>query len=616
MSHNAHEDDNAAERTSLILLFSHRAKVRKILTAGLLQGGYRIIQAESLYTAGVKANQYVPDLVILDIARDNVGDFLLLERLRRSVRTRDIPVLVSATAAVHKRLTALHHPMDEPGEGEETEGESSAGTVRILEYPFHFADLLARINAMFALRRENVQSVSDTTETGTRTLGEKLFDLQVPVQTKLLKIESVLQQKWAFPFTVVRALDIMASDDSGCRELSKCIEADPGAASSVIRVANAVYYAKRSGRVGDVGEAVLRIGFNETRSLLACFALIDTSPGVHKQYGFERQAFWMHSLASAVIAQKLCQDCRHRRPEIAFVSALIHDFGKIPLDNSFAEVFPRLLAETTGRIMPFRDAEFSLMGFSHADLGHFLTNQWNFPSSISLAILNHHKPRSILRTKSPMDRVLQEAVYVANIFAKAMNLGHSCDEVVDGVPGKMLTDLKIPHGPKRYFFDSVLKDLKKFCDYLNLPQHDIVIGAPHGKDGAEVTIVYGPESQFHPIALALGNNGYRIRVARQPTEESLERGKVAVFIPDRGSPLDITFREEDEEPGSGPPCLRIFLLDGVDVDRTDEAVDRDGILLVDRSRLDMRYVLQAIDRYLERVVVAERREVGREEDAA
>jgi len=56
----------------------------------------------------------------------------------------------------------------------------------------------------------------------------QLFDLLVPVETKLRAIESVIHKQWAFPFTVIKALDIIGSDASCSTELAQCIETDLG----------------------------------------------------------------------------------------------------------------------------------------------------------------------------------------------------------------------------------------------------------------------------------------------------------------------------------------------------------------------------------------------------
>ena len=77
----------------LILIFSTRDNIREILTVGLLQYNYRITQANNSNVASLKANQFVPDLVIADITPKNAKDILMVNRLHHSERTRNTPLL-------------------------------------------------------------------------------------------------------------------------------------------------------------------------------------------------------------------------------------------------------------------------------------------------------------------------------------------------------------------------------------------------------------------------------------------------------------------------------------------------------------------------------------------
>ncbi len=587
----------------LILIFSPREKMRRILAAGLTQGNYRIILADSLYTAGVKASQYVPDCIIIDISKSNIKDLLFIERLQKSVRTREIPILISVTEKIREAIHASPHIAVD---SKDSSTDKKSSRVRILEYPYHFVDLLKEIESIARhKRREKIDHIT-VSDDENAALGRELFDFKLEVQTKLKKIESVLQHKWAFPFTIVKALDIVGSESGGCRELGKCIESDLAAASSIIRVANAVYYAKRDGRISAVTDAVVRIGFNETRNLLACLALIDISPEVYKRYGFSRQEFWKHSLATAIIAEQLGKQCNYDRPELAFIAGLIHDLGKIPLDNNFKQVFPRLLEESTNRVVPFYEVEQYLLGFTHADLGHYLTTVWNFPDKISLALLHHHNAERILSTKSSRDRILQETVYVANIFAKALHLGYSCDEVLGNIPQAILRELKITHGPKRAFLNTVFQSLKTFVEYLNLPKKDLLITRPCPvKRGYDFTVVMGESITFHPVIMALENRGYCIRIIKNISVEMEKKTKIAIFIPDKGSPLDITLKSEEEDSAEKSTYLKVFLLEDIDTKKAAADFKNGDIIMVNRHTLDMRLLLHFFDQYLKKVVVPE-----------
>jgi putative nucleotidyltransferase with HDIG domain len=437
-------------------------------------------------------------------------------------------------------------------------------------------------------------------------IAPRLFDPLLPVEAKLQAIESVIQKQWAFPFTVIKALDIVGSEASSSNELAKCIESDLGASTALLKVANAVYYAKRGSRVTEVREAVVRLGYRETSNLLACLALIDLSPESHKNYGFRREEFWLHSLATALIAEKLCTLGGHHKPELAFVAGLIHDLGKIPLDNNFETVFPHLLEETTNGVSSFFKTEEKFLGFSHAVLGHYLTSKWNFPSAISMAILYHHNPDMIATTPTPSDRLIQGAVYTANILGKALYLGHSCDEICEEIPAGILKELKIPAGPGENFFGSVFHDLWIMCKYLNLSPKNIAIGkVREGAPTADIIVVYNKKISFHPLAVALRNNGYTVKTTPQFTADLYKLARVVIFIPERGIPMDIMFYEDEQGKSDSPAILKIFLLNALPPKKAFPEDEDSDMVFLERKNLDLRYVLHILDRFLNKVIIPE-----------
>jgi putative nucleotidyltransferase with HDIG domain len=346
------------------------------------------------------------------------------------------------------------------------------------------------------------------------------------------------------------------------------------------------------------------MGFKETRSIIACVSLIDLSPEIYRNRGFGRREFWLHSLAVAITAEKLCASAGFPRPELAFMAGLLHDLGKIPLDNNFETLFPRLLDETMDSFCAFYEAEEKLMGFTHAHLGHFLTNQWNFPSSISMAILNHHEPDRILMSTSKMDRMLQGSVFVANQFVKAVALGHSCDEILEEIPAEMMRDLQLESGPDQRFFTDVLMQLRQLCSYLNLNlQEQHFIPGITEKGESDIVLVYDQRTIFHPMIVALSNNGFKVRQADQFTG-SMGSGKhVIISIPVRGLPLDIMFYGDDQQPGDDVEVLKIFLVDMEQSHSMRENITDSHLMFMDRRTFDIRLLIHTLDTFFERIIL-------------
>ncbi|MBD3317325.1 MAG: HDOD domain-containing protein [Chitinivibrionales bacterium] len=510
------------------------------------------------------------------------------------MRTRDIAVLVSVTAEVRQALDAIRQGTTPPGEEQERD------RLQIIEYPFHFSQMVAKIDEMLADKEKERGTSEEQFGTDSTSGGGMLLNSQVPVDTKLRELETAMRQRWAFPFTVVRALDIMNSGCGGRSELATCIESDAAATTAILGIANRTQFAKRSGRVSSVAEAIGRIGFRETREILVAMSLIDIGSEIHRKYGFTRTDFWMHSLSTAIIASELCFRRGHLRPELAFVAGLIHDIGKIPVDNAFDHVFTRLLEDTTNHIAPFYESEYALMGFTHAECGHFFTSAWNFPSQIATAILRHHNPGAILSCAVANERMIQEAVFVANILAKALTMGHSCDEVLGEIPAAMLRELSMRKGPDHGFVENVQKRLKEYYNYLRLSAAEVAISNPglFGKD-FEVLVVCGGSAGFHPLALALETNGYTVHYAKEVPDRLSTKIKILLFIPDKGSPLDVTVggTQPLSIQGGHRNCLRVFLLDDLDTNAPKREFAGSDIVLMDRHRVDMRLVLHVMEDY-------------------
>lgn len=588
-------ENSSEQKPSLILIFSLRKRIREIITVGLLQYHYRIIQADNSQEAHLKANQYAPDIVIIDISKNNIKDILMVNRFARSNRTKHTTILAIVPGQFKIKLDSLI-------KGKESEqGCTIEKQLQLLEFPFEFSELLKKISEI--LLPDKVASLQTNSivkkETIQQQSGKLLFDISIQNEIKFKQITSIMNKQWAFPFTIVKAFNIISSEKSCSQDLSKCIETDLAASAAIIKVANTVYFAKRNNRINNVLDAIVRVGFNDTRNLLSCFALIDLSSQIRTKSGFTRNEFWMHSLSTGIIAQKLCHNIGYKRPELAFVSGLLHDLGKIPLDNNYCDVFPRLLDETTSKIVSFFESENDLMNFTHANLGHYLLNEWNFPPSISSAILNHHDVEKIKHVTPVTDRILQQAIFIANQLAKSMSLGHSCDEVLHEIPQQMLNDFKIMKGPSDSFFIDVFQKLNFFSEFLSLPCRNFQSNENiQEQNSKEILFVHGHHSSFHPIVHAIKYNGYSIKTVKQMTAELEKDTRVIISMPEPGRPLDIKLHGEEHVENKDMKILKIMIID-IDPSHS-SAIEIDyncNMIFINNKHLDVRLILHILDKF-------------------
>lgn len=239
----------------------------------------------------------------------------------------------------------------------------------------------------------------------------------------LVTLAQVLGKVHQLPSLSVVVTELLASfghEEIESGYLVSKIEQDQGLAARVLRVANSAFYGLSSS-VSAVNEAVVVLGFNTVRSLAMAAGIVKLFPSSTEDR-LDRLAFWQHAIGTGICARVLAEHLGHD-PRSAFSAGLLHDIGKLALHAYFPDVFNEILALAASRECVIDVAERSLLGYDHADIGHAVASQWNFPPEIREAIHNHHRP-------DMAPAITTDLVHVANSICSAMEIGNGgCDLV-------------------------------------------------------------------------------------------------------------------------------------------------------------------------------------------
>ncbi len=205
------------------------------------------------------------------------------------------------------------------------------------------------------------------------------------------KILQAVDKLPPMPRVIHKARKIMENPISSLKDLANLIETDQALAIKVLRIANSAYYHQIK-KVASIQDAAVVLGIKSLGELITIAGASSLLSSSLEGYDLSAKSLWRHSIGvafgSKVIAKK-------RYPALAndaFFAGLIHDAGKLILDEYIferKEVFREFMSDGQ---QTFLSAEKEILGFEHAEIAAKVCEKWNFPKSISVAIRYHHYP--------------------------------------------------------------------------------------------------------------------------------------------------------------------------------------------------------------------------------
>ncbi|MHC5059899.1 MAG: HDOD domain-containing protein [Planctomycetota bacterium] len=209
--------------------------------------------------------------------------------------------------------------------------------------------------------------------------------------------------------------------------LSRIIESDAGLSAKILSLA----YQEQvvfSGDKPSVSEAVAKLD----KSLIREAVL---SGNVSEAFGADsdgrRKQLALHGLAVACCAGDIAEVVLGaEQRQLAYIAGLLHDIGKLALDEVMPKSFDRMVTEAESQKASLQSVEQKHLGTDHTVVGRRLGQKWNLPEEIVLAIWLHHSdPATISQNLPGAD--IAGIVRLADLIVRQCEIGMSgsCDSV-------------------------------------------------------------------------------------------------------------------------------------------------------------------------------------------
>lgn len=224
----------------------------------------------------------------------------------------------------------------------------------------------------------------------------------------------------ALPQVVNQAVDLMGKPQSSAAQIAAIIALDVGLTTKILRMVNSAAYGFNR-QISSVQHGIMLLGFNTVRGIVLSTSIVKLFQANQAAVGLDHQAFWYHSLATAVSARTLAQVLRWPQDDDPFSVALLHDIGKVVLDVYASEWYrPLFVGLKHAKREPhgsfFLQAEQHHLGLTHAQVGAQLAQKWRLPEAMVQVIANHHAPEQA----NESERKLVHLIAIANQLSHVM----------------------------------------------------------------------------------------------------------------------------------------------------------------------------------------------------
>ncbi|HUW32674.1 MAG TPA: HDOD domain-containing protein [Planctomycetota bacterium] len=191
-----------------------------------------------------------------------------------------------------------------------------------------------------------------------------------------------------FPPVIQKASRLAKEPQTSASDLAAVIRDDPLLAAGILRLANSPP-SGRARRVSSLREGVLALGFSAIRSLGIVIAAVNMLRGADSHL-FRYGDFWMHSLCTALLAQRLSRSIGISASDDAFAAGFLHDTGKAILHQFARDPFTHVLSVQHERGVLDPEIERRFLNTTHVQIGCRLAEKWHLPACLCDAIDHHH----------------------------------------------------------------------------------------------------------------------------------------------------------------------------------------------------------------------------------
>ena len=225
----------------------------------------------------------------------------------------------------------------------------------------------------------------------------------------------------SLPAIALEVLRLSKQDNSSLDDLVEVIMKDPALTGKILKTVNSAMFGLPR-QVGSLKQAIGLLGFRSVNVMAISFTLIDSVQSSLEEDadGFSYKSYWRRSLSSAIASRLIAKCVMPKLADEVFVAGLLSDLGMVVMWNYDQSLYKEILNQWEATQCELTDIEKQMIGFTHAEIGSRLLQQWQLPDMLSISVETHHDVvmENTTPTTAAFTRIVHAGTNIAGVFCQ------------------------------------------------------------------------------------------------------------------------------------------------------------------------------------------------------